>query len=171
MLFLSKKTNHVAQNCLSAVGLNTYPNDILVLYASLRCILRGEVDVTLCHDHALRDLQLTSRTNDRTCTGACYVTGFPDRCCNTDRTCICCRQLYLVCAAERAEDRNVRQFLLRTNDSYTLFACELSRLRQHLLNCQFLSLTEQHSKCLGSQMYVSCRCFNNKLFRHGVYLP
>ena len=137
----------------------------------LCCVFRSEVNVTLCHDHPLRNFQLTCRSHNGTCTGTCNITGFANRSSDADRTCVCCRQFYLIGTPERTQNGNVRQFLLRSNDRYAFFTGKLTRLRQHLLDSQFLSLTEQHCECFRSQMYVSCRCFNNKLFRHGVIPP
>ena len=53
---------NVTKNC-GTLGFNLYRNDLLVTNAHLCCCLGGEVDMTLCSDNALGELEL--------CTGLC----------------------------------------------------------------------------------------------------
>lgn len=64
---LGNTTYNIAEDCLSAVGLDLYPNDLLILYAKLLSISGSKVDMTLCNDNTLGKLYLAAGTNQLTC--------------------------------------------------------------------------------------------------------
>ena len=64
---LGNTTYNIAEDCLSAVGLDLYPNDLLILYAKLLSISGSKVDMTLCNDNTLGKLYLAAGANQLTC--------------------------------------------------------------------------------------------------------
>lgn len=105
--------NNIAQDCLSAVCIQTNPYNVLILYAHFFSVCRSQMDVTLCNDNTFRNFDFAFWTNDLTCTRTSNIARFPNRSNNADGTSISCREFYLICLPERAEDGNVRQGLLR----------------------------------------------------------
>ena len=151
--------HHIAEDDLPLGGLYLNPDNVLVLYIPLSSLSGSEVNVTLGNDDALRKLYLATGTNQLAASRTSNITTFTNRSIQTNGTGISCTQLYLVCAAAGAKNRNVCHFLFGANNSYTLVGSKLARLAQHLLNGQFISCTKQGFQSLFCYMHMTCGSF------------
>ena len=67
--------NYIAEYQTSALGINLYGYNILILYAELFSIFRSCMDMTLCCDYAFLQLNLACRSYQLTCAAACNIAG------------------------------------------------------------------------------------------------
>ena len=156
--------HNVAENCLSAVGVYLYVNDLLVLNAKLLRVGRGKVNVSLSNDNALFKLNLACGSNKLAACRACCVAAFADRRGNADRTSVRSGKLNLCCGTYRSEDRNVCERLFRSNDLNALLAGVLTGLGKVFFLSKGRALAEKGLQVLLCNVYVTCGSFNDKSF-------
>lgn len=155
---------YIAEDSASLGSLYLYPYYLLVCNAELLSVSGSKVDMSLSNDNALADLYLAAGTYELASAGVCNVSGLSYGSCDTDGTSVCSGKLYLSLGTYRTEDRNALEVFLRTYDSNSLLAGELTGLRKVLLLGEFIALAEEYLKVLLSNVDVTCRCFNDKIF-------
>ena len=161
--------NNVAKDSCSAVCCALYPYNILVLDAELLSCLRDHVDVTLCNDNALLDLNLACGASQDAAGSTCNIAALLDSDTETDGASVCSGKLNLICRTYRAEDGYVCKLLLGAYNCDTLLTSLLTGLGKILLLCELVALAEQDFKCLLCNVSVTCGCFD-KNFCH-FYVP
>ena len=62
--------HYIAEYKTSSVCINLNGNDLTVLYAQCLRICAGSMDMTLCSDYALCDLNLSAWSDDLTCSAS-----------------------------------------------------------------------------------------------------
>ena len=86
------------------------------------------MNVTLCNDNALGNLNLTARSYDLAARSTGDVTALSDNNRNADGTSVGSGKLYLGSRSFRSENGNICKGLLRSYNRYSLFTSILSRL-------------------------------------------
>ena len=162
---VANAADNVAENQAAAVGLDLDPNNVFVLNAHLNSVFGGDMDVALCNDNALGQLDFAAGTNQFAGSGASYVAGLTDRSDNTQCTGIGQRNFDLVSRSFRTEDRTF-QGAFGADNGDLLFAGELAGLREVFLVVQNGVCAEQGCEGLFGNMYVSCGSLNDELFSH-----
>ena len=152
--------NNVAENEVSAVGVDLNGYDFLVSYACSFCIFGSEVDVTLRSDNTFSDFNFTCGTYELASAGACNVTGFTNGSGYAESTSVGKGDFNLGCRTCGTEDDNIGNRLLGTNYGNSFFACELTGLGEVLLVGKGCAFTEKDLDVFFRKMHVACAGFN-----------
>ena len=122
---MNANDNVVKDQRTKAVGLHL--NDLLIRNAELCRNVGSEVDMTLCSDDALGELNLACGANELARAATCDVAALADRSLDADASCVGQRNLDLRSATLRTENACVESSLL-ANDRNLLGAGELAGL-------------------------------------------
>ena len=126
------------------------------------------MDVSLCYDCAVCDLDLACGTNELEAGGACGVAALTDGGNDTECACIGEGKLNLVCGTNGTENANCKVALGANQSDLFVAGCKLTGLAQHLLYGQLRAFAVECRNCLCSQVDMSCGSFNENL--HQNYL-
>ena len=139
----------------TTVAVNLDGNDLLVGNAELCSLFGGEVDVSLCDDNALGDLNLAAGTDELAAGSASDITGLTDRRNKTYLACIGEGKFDLCSTSLRTEDGDTGKLTLGADDGNSLFTCELTGLGKILLLGQSMVCTEKDGKLLFCNVNVT----------------
>ena len=152
--------DNVTEDGGTAFAVDLNGNNLLVLNAELLSISGGQVNVALCNDNAFSDLNFACRANDLAACGACNVTGLTNGSVYAQGAGIGEGNFNLGSGTSRAEDDNVSDGLLGADESYALFACELTGLGEVLLVGKGCAFAEKDLDVFFRKMHVTCAGFN-----------
>ena len=144
--FRADSDNDVAENGAS-VGVYLEGNDVLVLDTCSLSVFGSHVDMTLCNDNTVFEVELTAGTYELASGSSRNVAALSDGSGNAERSCICEGNLYLRSLSRRAENTYVRNGLFRAYDGNSLLAGKLAGLAQILFFVRVAPLPKRISTC------------------------
>ena len=151
--------NDITEYDLSAgAGADLDRNDLLVLKAVFLGGLGVKVDVTLCGDDALRDLDLALGAYELAAGGACHVAGLSDGSGHAELARVGQRNFNLILRTLGTEDRHGH--LTSGADDRNLFkAGKLTGLGQILFVGQLIAFAVERVEGCSANMHVMCGGF------------
>ena len=156
----------VAENCRAGIVRDLNGHDLLVLNAELLSVSGGQVDMSLRDDDSLGNLDLSLRTDYLTSGAALDVAALAYGSVNAESSRVGEGDLDLCRRTRRTENDDIRDLLLRADESHALFARELTGLGEILLMGESVSLAEEDFDVLIGEMDVSRGSFNKNLVIH-----
>jgi hypothetical protein len=126
------------------------------------------VNVTLCSDYALGELNLTGRSNQLACAGAGYVAALTNGSLYTQGAGIGQRNFHLGSRSCGTENDYVSDGLLGAYNGNSLLAGELAGLAQILLVGEGVALTEQDFDMLLGEVHVTGGGFHQNFICHVI---
>ncbi len=166
---VNTNNNVLEDNGTSGVKLNG--NDLLVGNAELLSVCGSHVDVSLCNDCAVSDLDLACGTNELETGGTCGVAALTDGGNDTECACIGEGKLNLICGANGAENAHSEAALGAYNGKLFVCASKLTGLGKHLLDDELCALAVKDLNCLCGEVAVTSRGFNDKSLGHFYVSP
>ena len=141
-------------------------DNFLVLDTEIDAVLRSEMDVALGDDHALGKLDLALRADELAGAGTGENTGLADGSGNAKCAGIGRGDFNLSLLADRAEDGNVLEGALGSDDVDTLIACVLTRLGKILFVGELCALAEKDFQISCADMDMAGAGFYQDFILH-----
>lgn len=156
----------VAENRGAGIVRDLNGHDLLVLDAELLSVSGGQVDMSLRDDDSLGNLDLALRTDYLTSGAPLDIAALAYGSLDAESSRVCEGDLDLCRRTRRTENDDIRDLLLRADESHALLARELTGLGEVLLMGESVSLAEEDFDVLIGEMDVSRGSFNKNLVIH-----
>jgi hypothetical protein len=129
------------------------------------------MDMSLCYDCAVSDLDLACGANELEAGSACGVAALTDGGDDTECASIGEGKLNLICGTNGAENAHSEAALGADNGKLFVCASKLTGLAEHLLDDELRALAVKDLNCFCGKMAVTSRGFNDKSLGHFYVSP